>query len=115
MLVSHPDVDVNRLDRKNGVTALHYACQEGHVVVVRALISAPGIDVNRLDRVKGITALHWACQRGHVEVVRALLSAPGIDVNNKGNQGFPALDIAKAFKHTEIATLLVQAGACGCL
>jgi ankyrin repeat protein len=48
---------------------------------------------------------------GHIDIVPVLISAPGIDVNKKDTQGFTALAVAKQCGHSDIATLLVQAGA----
>ena len=74
LLVSHPDVDVNRLDRKNGVTALNWACQEGHIEVIRILLTAQGIDVKKKTR-QGFSSLAIAKHKGHEEIVTLLVQA----------------------------------------
>ena len=72
-------VDVNSKTRY-GATALSYACDKGHVEVVRLLIER-GADVNVKDTFYGEVPLGWALSHGHVEVVKLLLDkgADGIE------------------------------------
>ena len=64
-------VDVNSKTRY-GATALSYACDKGHVEVVKLLIER-GADVNVKDTFYGEVPLGWALSHGHVEVVKLLL------------------------------------------
>ena len=72
-------VDVNSKTRY-GATALSYACDKGHVEVVRLLIER-GADVNVKDTFYGEVPLGWALSHGHAEVVKLLLDkgAAGIE------------------------------------
>jgi Ankyrin repeats (3 copies)/Domain of unknown function (DUF3471) len=72
-------VNVNAKTRY-GATALSYACDKGHIEVVRLLIER-GADVNSKDTFYGEVPLGWALSHGHVEVVKLLLEkgAAGID------------------------------------
>jgi ankyrin repeat protein len=71
-------VDVNSKTRY-GATALSYACDKGHVEVVRLLVER-GADVNVKDTFYGEVPLGWALSHGHVQVVKLLLDkAAGIE------------------------------------
>lgn len=54
-----------------GWTALHYACYQGHVQVVEALL-AGRCEVNRTNDL-GFSALFYAAQRGHIAICSLLL------------------------------------------
>lgn len=56
-----------------GWTALHYACYQGHVEVVLALLAARP-DVNRTNDF-GFSALFYAAQRGHIAICSLLMEA----------------------------------------
>jgi ankyrin repeat protein len=72
-------VDVNAKTRY-GATALSYACDKGHLEVVRLLIER-GADVNVKDTFYGEVPIGWALSRDHVEIVKLLLDkgAAGIE------------------------------------
>jgi hypothetical protein len=72
-------VDVNAKTRY-GATALSYACDKGHVEVIKLLIER-GADVNVRDTFYGEVPLGWALSHGHVEVIKLLLDkgAAGTD------------------------------------
>jgi len=56
-----------------GWTALHYACYQGHVAVVQALLGARA-DANRTNDL-GFSALFYAAQRGHIDICALLMDA----------------------------------------
>jgi hypothetical protein len=72
-------VDVNAKTRY-GATALSYACDKGHVEVVKLLIER-GAYVNVKDTFYGEVPLGWALSHGHAQVVKLLLDkgAAGIE------------------------------------
>src|SRR5215471_6934855 len=72
-------VDVNSKTRY-GATALSYACDKGHLELVRFLIER-GADVNTKDTFYGEVPLGWALSHGHAQIVKLLLDkgATGID------------------------------------
>ena len=63
-----------------GATALSFACDKGHVDVVRYLVDL-GADVNVQDTFYEYTPLGWATSKKHVEVIEVLLAhgATGAD------------------------------------
>eukprot|EP00798_Chlamydomonas_sp_ICE-L_P031208 gene31208-6357_t len=79
-----------------GNTALHVACREGLVRVVRVLLQAPSnrLDVNTGGQV-GRTALHLACMKMHLEVVQALVGVPGINLKATDNNGVSPSELMK--------------------
>ena len=72
-------VDVNAKTRY-GATALSYACDKGHVEVVKLLIER-GANLNVKDTFYGEVPIGWALSRDHVEIVKLLLDkgAAGIE------------------------------------
>lgn len=72
-------VDVNAKTRY-GATALSYACDKGHVEVVKLLIER-GADLNVRDTFYGEVPIGWALSRDHAEIVKLLLDkgASGIE------------------------------------
>jgi uncharacterized protein len=104
--------DVNVQDRTQQ-SAFLIATSEGSVELLRLTLDA-GADVRRLDSFNG-TGLIRAADRGHVEVIRELLRTD-IDVDHVNRLGWTALLEAIILgdggpRHTEVARLLVEAGA----
>lgn len=131
-------VDVNTRFRYNA-TALFYACDHGHVEVVKVLLDK-GADLTVKDTFYGFTPLMLATgpaqkkRPEHTEIAKLLIAkgAPGkeIALNSAVRSGdaslakvvldsggvaaanlSDALEMAQAQKKTEIAALLEQAGA----
>ena len=65
---------------------LLWACENGHVAVVKELLGSSRVDIDYADS-KERTPLHWACQNGHVAVVKELLRSRKVDVNHKDRYG----------------------------
>ncbi len=61
-----------------GWTALHTACSNDRVDVVKVLAQQDNIDVNVQDYNK-YTPLHWACLKGHLECVQTLYTTGRCD------------------------------------
>ncbi len=104
--------DVNAMDLKQDSPYL-YAGAEGRLEILK-LTLASGADLTSTNRFGG-TALIPACEKGHVENVKVLLQTK-VDVNHVNNLGWTALmetvmKKGRGPKHTEIARLLLAAGA----
>jgi len=101
--------DVDAKDR-NGETALKHAVRNGDVEIIKLLV-AKGANPNVKDDGNDVwTMLTKAVTDGNVEIVKLLLKAKA-DVNAKDRNGETALVHAIRGGNSEIAGLLVDAGA----
>mmetsp|Transcript_24885 Transcript_24885/g.36702 ORF Transcript_24885/g.36702 Transcript_24885/m.36702 type:complete len:803 (-) Transcript_24885:125-2533(-) len=58
-----------------GLSAMHIACMENYMEVVKVLTSAPGADLSFPDG-EGRSSLDIACYFGHISLVKFILSLP---------------------------------------
>ena len=89
---------------------LHYACQFGHLELLKFIIGNPDFDIdfNIVDQT-GNTPLHWACYHGQFEVVKFLFDNSNekeIDIFKKNNNQRTAEDLARLKGHKDILELL---------
>ena len=91
-----------------GLTTLHLACQEGHVVRTRLLIEAR-VNVNAAKS-NGSTALFKAVQENHPACVRVLIDARA-DLNQRFSSGATALFVAAMNGNSECVRLLLESRA----
>jgi len=91
----------------DGNNPLLLAAVHGNRQVISLMIEK-GVQINEKTE-KGITPLYKAAESGNREAVETLLSK-GADVNVKTNKGMTPLDVAIGQNHTEVATLLREAG-----
>lgn len=82
--------DVEAMD-KTKVTALMYACQNGHEKLVHLLLESQ-CNVNNIDN-DGYSALHLACMNDFSNIVKMLLDF-GADKHMKDRRGRSPLDLA---------------------
>ena len=82
--------------------------QQGHTVVVKALLAARAVTSLALDN--GQTPLFISAGKGHLAVVLALLKAHA-DVIAESDDGWTALHIAALNGHSEVVSVLIAAGA----
>ncbi|CRG96238.1 acyl-CoA-binding protein, putative [Plasmodium gallinaceum] len=82
ILDSHPHL----ISQKNsdGLTALHYACDRGHLEIAKLLVER-GADINMEDSY-GDTALHIAAYSDKKEIIDYLTSV-GADIDKKNSDG----------------------------
>ena len=90
----------------DGQTALHVACMNGHIDVVKALLEK-GANVEKKDGLKW-TALMFASHDGHTNIVTMLLDH-GANVNAEDNGGRTALHYANKNRHTDTVNILEKA------
>jgi len=91
---------------KNGQTALHIACREGHYDLARVLLEH-GCSPNIRDNTLGKTPLHMVAGLGN-HAMCELLAVNGADVNIVDNDGHSPLYITSAEGHAEIRELLLR-------
>jgi len=101
-----------------GWTALHHAARNGHARVVQLLLQH-GADPNTRDA-NSCSALMLAAEAGHANVVATLLQTiqssgkeetSSLDLEARSSQGDTALTLSCYGGHSEVALLLIDAGA----
>ena len=91
-----------------GQTMLHYACNRGHLDMVRVLADKElKSDLTIKDRT-GDTPLALAAFNGHEDIVRVLLSKFGCDPNAKGHFGRSLLHIACEHGSVSLVRALIR-------
>jgi ankyrin repeat protein len=80
---------VGKVAGMGGLSALHYAAREGHMLTVQALVES-GVDVNKTSPVDKSTALVMAICNGHYDVAKYLVEHGG-DPNIETIDGLAAL------------------------
>lgn len=104
---------VNAIDRgnKKSYTALHIACKEGQVDVVRVLIRHKA-NVDKLTNAQNekVTPLMLAAQKGHLDIV-SLLIEHSAQVEMKDKKQRTALTHAVINGHANVTSYLLRLGA----
>ena len=92
-------------------TALHAACQNGHLEVARLLVEVGGAELMGAVTDTNVTALHLACLKGDLEMARLLVEAKGgLDLlKAKADGAFSPFDLATREGHADIAAMLKSA------
>ncbi|MGH8772548.1 MAG: ankyrin repeat domain-containing protein, partial [Burkholderiales bacterium] len=98
----------NAKPNQPGWNALIYAAAKGETQIVRRLLEA-GAKVNAVSP-NGTSALMMAARGGHMETVLMLLGNDA-DIRLKNQAGGTALGWAMDSGNTDIAELLIKAGA----
>ena len=89
-------------------TALQFAIDGGHILVVRFLLEH-GADVDSRDS-ENVTPLHLASTLGHLDIVK-LLFGYGAGINSRGNDGWTPLHCASHMGRLEVSQALFERGA----
>lgn len=111
--LTHGNVPVDFQNESNA-TALHYACVNGHLDCVKALLKR---GASHLPNINNNTPLHWAVQQKHALVVEALCNhSPGyVDVLFKNGFGKSALTVGFSTEDTGIVKTLLEHGSAAAL
>lgn len=133
-------LDVNIINRLNGMSCLHLAIKHNYYEVSETLILNFGADVNLPDlnglipmnfacengslklvnllfehgslvNTNGISPLHSATFSGHLSIVELLIDSAGADPNLADEFGQTALHLASCFGFVAIANKLIGSGA----
>ena len=96
-LLAHPLLELDKVDRENDGTALHYAALINNASGVRLFCNdrrcTPRI-VNMKDS-GGNTALMVAVKKGHLDIVKELDKVEGTDFRPKDNCGDTLIEVAR--------------------
>jgi ankyrin repeat protein len=102
--------DINKIDNDTGKTALMYASENGHFLVVQSLINA-GADVNiRGKDYDKNTALLIASNKQNFDIVKSIIDA-GANVNIEDRNGTTPLLYASTVGELSIVDYLINKGA----
>ncbi len=109
-LIKNFDLNVNQQDHR-GTTALHWACINERVDVIKLLLAHDNIDVNLQDN-RRRTALHEACCTTNPQpILKVLLTYPGIEINGVADRLETPLSLLCKY-HEDLISLLLQQGTC---
>ncbi|KAH8800125.1 ankyrin repeat-containing domain protein [Flagelloscypha sp. PMI_526] len=89
-----------------GRSPLSWACERGHLNVVKVLIARNDVEINSQDE-NGLTPLLWACRNGCSDVVKLLIGQTNVNVNSVDHRGRSVLLIAYEFKHLDAVAILL--------
>uniref|UniRef100_A0A915HP45 Protein kinase domain-containing protein n=1 Tax=Romanomermis culicivorax TaxID=13658 RepID=A0A915HP45_ROMCU len=96
-------------------TALHVACYNGKLEIVKQLVQRTGIDSLTKENLFSETPLHWSVNAAtygkSIELVSFLLRQPGVDINYQGQDGHTALHSACYHGHIRLVQFLLENGA----
>ncbi len=98
--------DVSDAANTDGMTALHFAAQNGDIAIVQFLIEH-GADIKAQDIVFSRTALHFAAGNGNLDTVK-YLAEHGADIQDKDDYGATALHYAAKHNKLDVVKYLVS-------
>ncbi len=98
--------DVNDAATEDGMTALHFAAQNGNTEVVQYLLEH-GADIKAQDHVLSRTAVHLAAENGNLECVK-FLAEHGADLLDKDAYGATALHYAAGNNKLDVMKYLIS-------
>ena len=91
-------------------TALHFAANEGHFEIVKALLTHPDIDREAISSINR-TPLHLAAIRGHTNIVRLIIDSPTKPQTDRNIRDFDEntpLHYASEYGHSDCIIYLVK-------
>ena len=94
---------------KRGRSLLSWACEEGHLEIVRLLVER-GASINQKDENDRASPCYFACENGHLEIIRMLVEL-GADINQGDENSWTPCHIASQNGHLEVVQLLLDRGA----
>ena len=81
LLLSHNDIDVNKVNRQNKMSAFMASVEKGLIDIFRLLLSHAQTDVNIIDA-KDESALSIAAKKGSIILVKLLIRCSKVRVSN---------------------------------
>ena len=105
-LVERHGADAHCTD-DNDSNALHYACANGFVDIIRLLVRDYGVRVDTTDR-EGKTPLFYAAYNGRTAAVAALVQEFAADVCYRNRSDWTALHCAAMKGHASVVAFLAE-------
>ena len=97
--------DVNDAATTDGMTALHYAAENGDTGVVECLLEH-GADIKAQDCILSRSAIHFAAENGNLDCIK-FLAEKGADLQDRDSFGATALHYAAKNNHLDVVKYLV--------
>jgi len=98
--------DINDAANSDGITALHYAAENGDIDVVKYLF-VHGADIKAQDTALSRAVIHFAAENGDLECIQ-YLTENGADLMDKDIHGATALHYAARSGHLDTVKFLVS-------
>ena len=86
---------------------LHYACENGHLNIVKYLIEKQNVNKEAKDR-DGWTPLYCACENGHLNVVQYLIEKQNVNKEAKDDKDRTPLHYACANDQLDVVSYLIE-------
>jgi ankyrin repeat protein len=100
--------DIENMNDRNGLTAMHYASSYGHKNIIEILLDS-GANIHAYDAKKA-TPLHSAASGGYSDITRLLLDR-GAVIDEKDEHGWTPFYKAAHNGHVSVARELLESGA----
>lgn len=101
-LVTTYQAPINNI-HQYGLSALHYAANEGYTEVISTLLAA-GVDANKITP-NGNTPLYLAVTKQRITAAKELLKYPQINLGIQNNEGNNFFHITSNYDNTELISL----------
>lgn len=98
--------DANDAANVDGMTALHFAAQNGDTAIVQYLVEH-GANINAQDEIMSRTAIHFAAEQGNLDCIK-YLTEHGANLQDKDSIGATAFHYAVKSNKLEVAKYLVS-------
>lgn len=98
--------DVNDAANIDGMTALHFAAQNGDTAIVEYLIEH-GADIKAQDEILSRSVIHFAAEKGNIECIK-YLTEHGANLQDKDSFGATAFHYAAKSNKLEVVKFLVS-------
>jgi hypothetical protein len=110
LLMKKPEFDVHAV-RVKGRSALHLACEHGHLDLVKYLVENIEVFHGARTDPELFTPLHMTAFQGHYLIASYLISRGAARLNEEDFLGNTPLHIACAMNQVHLVEVLLQAGA----
>jgi hypothetical protein len=111
IVLLHAGANIMAVDPYGWGSCLHFACENGHLEVVKYLCKHGGEELMMLANGHGESCLFPACEKGHLEVVKYLCECGGkVLLNSNNSRGESCLFTACERGRLEVVKYLSECG-----